>query len=950
MTDVAGTYPRSFVGLDLETTGIDPREDRIIEVGAVRVVAGEIEDEISAFVDPGCEIPSDVVYLTGITDADVAGAPAIDEVLPRLIEFVRDDPVVAHSASFDTAFLAAAAGGRANLEIGDRTVFDTLALSRALIPRLPSHRLASLVEFFGLEHERAHRAGDDARAVAMLFLRLLSTLDSVGSAILGRMAAFADPATLELIEAARERSEGRLDPFACPDHGEREGALLRYDNARRIDLRRTPVEEVLEIDIDELESLFDVGGAIGSLLPGYETRSEQVAMMRAVGDALASGVDLIVEAGTGVGKSLAYLVPAIHFAVANGERVIVSTNTRNLQEQLFQKDVPFLERALGVEFSSSLLKGRGNYICLDRYRQLLSRGLSPEERSQLLPIVLWEEETRSGDISENGGFRLRGYLWGRVSAEGGPCLGSRCPLNDKCYLMNARRASQAAHVVVVNHSLLFSDTEADNRILGEYRYLIVDEAHNIEGVATEHLGKRVNVWRARSVLDSLHRRDGVESGDLAELLVSLEGVDDAGIIEGVRAAAVRLKDGVAEARRAAEAFFAALSARHEELNEGRPVVYGTLRYRPDQSVAWLISDELQAVASAFEAVAEGSEGLSDLVLDSDLPKAESIAQNLAFHAERSRELRLDLEYVAAAEDPESVFWLEVRRYREDPDCVLRSAPVSVAERMDDFLYSRVDSLIATSATLTVDDRFDFVMERLGLDRLPDWKVLPLNVGSPYDHDTQSVAVVAGYLPEPSSGGFNARVAELLIELAAGAEGGTLVLFTSRSALDAVFKLVRDPLTARGKLVLAQGHGGGASALLDRFARSVDSVLLATSSFWEGVDVPGRSLEQLVIAKLPFPVPSNPVVEAHCERYDAEGESSFARYMIPRTAIRLRQGFGRLIRSTTDWGAVVFLDSRLKTRRYGERLLSQLPTNAVIVDSQAELMGLLSGVRAKHPTG
>jgi Rad3-related DNA helicase len=764
------------------------------------------------------------------------------------------------------------------------------------------------------------------------------------------MAALADPATRLLIEAARERSEGRLDPFALPDHGEKEAELLRYDNARRIELPRIPLEEKLEIDIDELEALFDTDGAIGSLLPGYETRREQVAMLRAVGDALASGVHLVVEAGTGVGKSLAYLVPAIHFAVANGERVIVSTNTKNLQEQLFLKDVPFLERALDVDFSSSLLKGRGNYLCLDRYRQLLSRGLSPDERAQLLPIVVWEEETRSGDISENGGFRFLGYLWGRISAEGGPCLGSRCPLNDKCYLMNARRASQSAHVVVVNHSLLFSDTEAENRILGDYSYVIVDEAHNIERVATEHLGKRANVWRARSALDGLHRKDGGDSGDLAELLEVLANEDDAGIIEGARAAAERLRDDVAAARQAAEAFFGALSARHEELNEGRQVVYGTLRYRAEQSVAWLLGGELPPLTSAFEALAEGCDALADLVLDTDLPKVESITQNLAFHAARFREFALDIEFLARAEDPESVFWLEVRRYREDPDCALRSAPVSVAEKMEDFLYSRVDSLIATSATLTVDDRFDFVMERLGLDRLPDWKVLPLNVGSPYDHDAQSVAVVAGYFPEPSSGGFNSRAAGLLIELAAGAGGGTLVLFTSRSALDSVFKLVRDPLTARGKLVLAQGHGGGASALLDQFAKSVDSVLLATSSFWEGVDVPGRSLEQLVIAKLPFPVPSNPVVEAHCERYDAEGENSFARYMIPRTAIRLRQGFGRLIRSTSDWGAVVFLDSRLKTRAYGERLLSQLPTNAVIADSQSELLAVLAGVRAERPTG
>jgi ATP-dependent DNA helicase DinG len=247
--------------------------------------------------------------------------------------------------------------------------------------------------------------------------------------------------------------------------------------------------------------------------------------------------------------------------------------------------------------------------------------------------------------------------------------------------------------------------------------------------------------------------------------------------------------------------------------------------------------------------------------------------------------------------------------------------------------------------MTVDGSFSFVMERLGLDLIPDWKVLTLDVGSPYDYDAQSLAVVAGYLQQPSSPGFNQAVAKLVVRLAERAGGGTLVLFTARSALDAVFKAVVNPLTARGKLVLAQGHGGAASALLDQFAREVDSVLLATSSFWEGVDVPGRSLEQLVIVKLPFPVPRDPVVEAHCERYEADGENSFARYMIPRTAVRLRQGFGRLIRSTTDTGAVIFLDSRLASRAYGDRLLEQLPTRTIIVDSEEGLMTALAGIHA-----
>ncbi len=948
MTAAPGSaeYPRTFIGLDLETTGVDSSIDRIIEIGATRITDGEVVDTFEAFVDPGISIPPDVVYLTGITDRDVSGAPRVEDVLPDLIRYLGDDPLVAHSAGFDLAFLAAAAKGDPDLLAGRGGVFDTLGISRALLPRLPSHRLAKLVEFFGITHEHAHRAGDDARAVAFLFIELLGVLDQIGSAIVGRMLRLASPEIAKLLEVAKERSEGRLDPFALPDHGERAGELLRYDNARRVETPRFPTEEKMDIDLDALEGLFEEGGAISQRLSDYEVRREQLQMMRAVGDALVAGVHLVIEAGTGVGKSLAYLVPSIAFAVANGERVIVSTNTKNLQEQLFMKDMPFLEETMADEFSAALLKGRGNYICVERWRGIAQRGLSPSERAELLPLALWEEETTSGDISENAAFRRRGYLWSRVSSDGGPCLGQRCPSSDRCYLLNARRAAQSAHVVIVNHSLLFSDTEAGNRILGEYSYLVCDEAHNIEQIATEHLGRRASIWRARAVLDSLYRKDGVESGDLAELLEEAQAGDDAGILSTVAVAARRLVDDVSQAQAASEAFFAALSERHEELNDGRRVEFGKLRYgqrKDDETAGTLLAGELEEAVRMFKVVAGGSEALSNLVADTDLARVDSIVQGLTFHTERARTFARDLDYVASAADPESVFWLEVRTYREGRECEMRSAPVSVSELMGDFLYSRLDSIVMTSATLTVDESFGFFMERVGLDRLPDWKVIELDVGSPYDHDRQSIAAVAAWLPAPSSSGFNQVVADLVVKLAAPAEGGTLVLFTARSSLDAVFKAVRDPLTARGKLVLGQGHGGGASALLDQFAKEIDSVLLATSSFWEGVDVPGRSLEQLIIVKLPFPVPRDPVVEAHCERYEMEGERSFDRYMVPRTAIRLRQGFGRLIRSTTDTGVVVFLDSRLETKRYGARLLEQLPTPAFIAHSEEELLRAIGAV-------
>jgi len=937
MTGARPAYPGSFVGVDLETTGLDSRTDAIIEVAAVRMVDGKPDGEFESFVNPGRQIPADIVYLTGITDEDVSAAPSIGEVLPGLVDFVAGDPIVAHNASFDAAFLREAAAGNASLIVGEAGVYDTLALARALVPRLPSHRLAALVDFFGIEHGRAHRAASDARAVARLFLELLGTLDQVGSALLARMASLADEPLRSLVEAAREHAAGDRDPLAVPDFGEKEGLLLRYDSVRGSGERSEPRDEKLEVDLDAIDGLFESGGAISEELQGFEPRREQSEMTRAVGDCLNSGVHLVVEAGTGVGKSLAYLVPAIEFAALNGRRVVVSTNTKNLQEQLFLKDIPFLERTLDREFSVSLLKGRGNYLCLERWRRLGERGLSAGEKADLLPIVIWEQETRSGDISENTGFGRRPYLWSRISSEGGPCLGQKCPFSDECYLMNARRASQRAHIVIVNHSLLFSDTETGNRILGEYSYLVCDEAHNIEAVATEHLGRRAKVWRARAALDNVYRKDGGESGAVRDLLDALPGEEGAGIQATIRTAAERLSGGVLRSLSLSESFFAALAERHRELNEGQDVEFGRLRYRPESSVGGILSRELADAVDALRATAEQAERLADLVADSGLEKTESHVQSLEFHAGRLRELADDLSYLASADDRDAVFWLDVRTYRSGLECELRSAPVSVAEKMADFLYSKVDTLVLTSATLTVDGSFDFIMERLGLDLLPDWSVVTLNVGSPYDYDAQAVVAVAAHLPQPSSPGFNRIVANLLVDLAAPSTGGTLALFTSRASLDAVFKACRDPLTARGKLVLAQGHSGGASAILDEFGRVEDSILLATSSFWEGVDVPGRSLEQLLIVKLPFPVPRDPVVEAHCERYEADGERAFDRYMVPRTAIRLRQGFGRLIRSTTDEGCVIFLDSRLATRAYGERLLDQLPTRALIVRSDAELL-------------
>jgi len=950
-------YPTTFVSIDLETTGLDAGSDRIMEIGAVRVTEGIVEASYTSLVDPGMSVPSDISYLTGITDDDLKDAPDIDTALAETLDFCGDAPLVAQNATFDLAFLAAAADNRPEMLVGRHGVFDTLPLARALVPRMRSHRLAALAAFFGVEMGRAHRALDDAEATATVFLRLLDVLDQVGPAILSRMSAMADPQVRLLVDAARLRADGSandlliaetaaLEPFAVPDHGVRESELLRFDVVRGEQFVRVPREERLDVDLDAAERQFGGDGAIAAELPDYEERREQLEMMRAVGDAFNNGLDLVVEAGTGVGKSLAYLVPAAQFAVLNGERVIVSTNTRNLQEQLFNKDVPFLERALDVGFSVALLKGRSSYLCKERWARVTERGLSAEERAGLLPVALWEAETESGDVSELAAVQRRNYLWSRISADGGPCLGQKCPHNDSCYLQRARRASQSSHIVVVNHSLLFSDSETDGRVLGDYSFLICDEAHNMERVATDHIGRRASVWRARTTLDSVYRRDGGDDGVLPDVLATLRKAADGGVISTAAEAAERGIGEAEDARKDLELFFKTLNARHQELNNGKPVEYGKLRYRPEDPVAAIAGTELDAVSTSLTNLVETMTSLTDLVTDSGLETTDSIVQSLQYECERVSRLRDDMAYLAEAGDRESVFWLEVRSYGDVRECELKSAPISVAERMHEFLYEKLESLVLTSATLTVDGGFDFFCERMGLDGLADWQLVTLDVGSPYDYSRQAISIVAQYMNEPSSRGFNQAVADLVVKLATPATGGTLVLFTSRSSLDMVFKLVRDRFSSMDKLLLAQGHGGPRTALLEEFAEKTESVLLATSSFWEGVDVPGRSLEQLIIVKLPFPVPSDPVVEAHCERYEAAGEHSFNRYMVPRTAIGLRQGFGRLIRSSTDVGGVVFLDSRLASRRYGARLLDQLPTNTAFARNEGELLAALEGLHEK----
>ena len=512
--------PQTYVALDLETTGLDADRDAIIEVGAVKFHDDEVLDTFSTFVNPGRPIPLQITELTGIRDGDVVGAPGLHDVLSRLARFVGQQPIVGHSVNFDLSFL------RRHSQSFENELLDTFELASVLLPHAERYSLGALAKMLGIELEQAHRALDDAQATHRLFRILLRRAAGLSPRLLeeivrhgerGRWAAvrfFRDA----LDDVARHPLEqhARPGPAVTP-----EGPLFAAAGRAR---PLQPAAEREPLVVEQLAALLERGGAFEAHFPSYEHRPQQVAMLRGIARAISRGEHLLVEAPTGVGKSLAYLIPAVYWAVQNSERVVISTNTINLQEQLYNKDLPDLVRALPLEFHAAVLKGRSHYLCPARLQAARRRGArSPDEARVLAKVLVWLPEAADGDGDElflpNPVERV---LWRRLSADHDGCDLERCRHFQKgnCHFYNARRAAESAHLIIVNHALLLADVAVQNRALPEYKYLIVDEAHHLEAATTNGLSFETDRASMRRSLFEVGRMDqkGLVTGLLAEVI------------------------------------------------------------------------------------------------------------------------------------------------------------------------------------------------------------------------------------------------------------------------------------------------------------------------------------------------------------------------------------------------------------------------------------------------
>jgi DNA polymerase-3 subunit epsilon/ATP-dependent DNA helicase DinG len=913
-----------YVALDLETTGLDPARDRVIEVGAVAFTPDGISATMERLVDPGRAVPETVLRLTGIRQEELRGAASAEVALRELSEFLRDRQPVGHGARLDVDFLSAA-----GLWDPAHEILDTLDLARILLPAAASHSLPLLSVEMGFSQPRPHRALDDADATRQLLLRLREEAAAFDDGLKESMLALVAPYEWSI---ARFFAEALTAPN--PDPVPASAARSHSPHAGKSS-GQPPDDPGL------VAALLGPEGPLAGVLPGYEHREPQLQMLLAVAQIQGRGGSLVVEAGTGTGKSLAYLVPSIARAVRHGERVVVSTNTHTLQEQLMTKDLPGLREWLPWDFTACLLKGRSNYVSLRRWRHYLAEVCRDADELRFkLKVLVWLHSTESGDRSE---LRLHGreeVLWARIASDPLDCVGIHCTKED-CYVHRARAEAEAADLVVINHALLLADAEVGGGLLPTFDHLVIDEAHHLEEAATRGLRQEVDGPGLKALLDRLGSATspaapgrtgralarpgggGGENGLLVELLSQPHlGASSVALAEAVPltlSAAERVRDLFESAVSWVGARLSEAERRDDSLRL-TPVLRGDPGWQPIRLAGENAATALAVLDGVLRRAVSGArDWLGGTEPDQGVRELEIIRGRLHSAAELLGEALLQ-------PDPNRVYWFTL--FARTENLVLRAAPINVGTLLRDRVYTERSSTVFTSATLAVGGTFDYFRSRVGLGPEVEQLILP----SPFDFLHQALVCLPTDLPGPEHEDFDRRVEEVVAAVARRVGGRTLVLFTSHRQLRDVHTALKHRVDLDEVLILGQGIDGQRRHLLRSFEEAARPLLLGTASFWEGIDVPGERLSCVIMVRLPFPVPTEPVYAARAEQL----RDAFAQLALPQAALRLKQGFGRLIRRSTDRGAVVILDNRILGKDYGKAFLDVLPPASRFVGPANEI--------------
>lgn len=913
----------TYIAVDVETTGLSSDSESIIEVAAIAFRENDIIDQYSTLVNPHRDVPPFITSLTGITQAMVDEAPDMFNVRPRLRRLMANHVLVGHNVGFDLAFLR-----EEGLGIGNHRI-DTLTLATILLPGAGRYSLESLARYLELPQAQNHRALSDAEQTVELFLALkekafgldISQLEEIAGA--GQRLGW--PETIFFQEVLSQKLKKAFDGSSVT-----RSRLQRLYQPPKLTGRSVVAAEKLEpLDVELISSMIRPGGNFNQTFDGFEYRPQQVEMLETITEAFNQGDHVLVEAGTGTGKSMAYLLPAAFWASSNGRRVIISTNTINLQDQLIGKDIPALQRMLPFELRAAVRKGRGNYLCTRLFQQMRHSGPgNADEMGLFARVLLWLPQTDNGDVAEitlrSPGERL---AWSRLNGENATCTSDQCAA-ENCPLHLTRRRAEQAHIVIVNHALLLSDMASQGHILPDSVDLIIDEAHHLEAAVTNGLSFRADKRFLQAILEDV---TSTRSGLLADVQRRAQAALPAQFRD-------RMDEVINELRREGQAAGLRLNEFFETIGlflrgyltgpsqfAQQIRLVSAVRTQPDYDeieMSWDgLNKQLRMIVMGFDKLARA---VAELVDAYDIEDGEELQLSLTSSGRSLDETRANIESIIAAPQDDMIYWAE--SWKEHIS--LHAAPLHIGPLVNEHVFQTKETVILTSATMRTagpDVRqaasFDYIRERLCATDANE-----LALDSPFDFESSTLLYLVTDIPEPNQPGYQRHVEEAIVEVATALGGRTMVLFTSYGQLNQTASAIEKRLARGDVTLLAQTTGASRQQLLEEFRQENSrSVLLGTRSFWEGVDVPGSALQAVMIARLPFDVPSDPIFAARSETFD----NPFFEYSVPEAVLRFRQGFGRLIRRQTDAGLVVVLDKRVLTKRYGRLFLEALPECTVL---------------------
>lgn len=908
----------NFIALDVETTGLND-DSEIIEVGLAIVENGTVARTWQSLVRPQKRIPKDIAIMTGITNEMVADAPRWADIEDELLALLDDHLLLAHNYPFDK--------GRLEYQLGHslhNAWLDSHDMAKLFLPTLSSYKLMAIATHLHIPDTNHHRALNDAIVCAQVFLKLLEDASRLDPFVLHEMAVTYNGQQESLFDSTSFSLGDLLFRLAETATASMASEPLAFTDDAFPDFYSSP-----RLRFDDAESFFAQQGILAQNKPDFQYRAPQVEMLGCIKQAFETDKHALIEAGTGTGKSFAYLVPALLWSFEHDARVVIATGTINLQEQLYHADLPFLKEALGYPFATAIAKGRSNYLCLRRFSEYCRRAATASERERVFAtsLVLWHAQDHSGDREHLNLNKAEIQYWQNIASAPDTCLGRRCPFYNECCYFNSKRQCEQARVVITNHSLLFQDLKIGS-LLPEYDRVIIDEAHHLEDEATHQFTDTVDFELMQKLLGNFTRNGGF-LGRVAIAVGKAENLAENSNIITERANRA-MTDGV-DAAKAITATITFANNIPELSNIGDLRITDKIR----NSGWWLNLEE--SLRKSHRALTTAVTSIQRLLnsLDED-ETIESLLREMTHAHDRLAEQRDWLERFIAGIDDSFVYWAKTYKNFSYANLLLNAAYIDIMPLVHEKLFEAKKTVVLTSATLAVNKDLNYTANKFLLE--PDEYLSSINE-SPFDYAHHSLIAIPNDHKDYSKTNdfeYTRTIIADLKTLIPAVDGDMLVLFTSYAMLNKVQQALKDEPSLGDYRILAHGQDGSRSSLLEALQDGEKTVLLGANSFWEGVDVKGASLRTVVITKLPFTPPTMPIESARNDLLKSQGKNAFSANSLPQAVLRFRQGCGRLIRSNSDRGCIIILDNRVLTKSYGRTFLDSLPEQPIWTDSVAKL--------------